>query len=687
MSQFPARRRAVRRAFAALTAVVVGAAGAVGIAAPAHAATIAVENTSGDVTVPNSLPWAVAQANLTPAHDTITFDLPLGTTISIVDLMTITESLTITGLGENDLIIEAIDTVFTADASLGTSSQIDVTITDIELFSTTGLGCGIDAINANVVVSNLTASGFDCAGVSVYDGALTATDVTLENNFTAISFGTSLDPTPPLVVTNAVLTGSASGIWANSINGTVTLTNILADGSTLYGLFVAVAGPDGLLTMTDTNTANASTAGHLIVVAEGATGVVTRPSSIGDPVVSSPGMGMVLQAYDDASLTVTGAISSNNELGGIALTAAAASLDLIDTIVDGNGVDCGCGTGGITVDIDDGDVTIINATVTGNEAEYGGGIGVNTYSGQDASLVISDSLIDDNTAFSGGGGISLFDLGIGSATGPVTITRTTVSGNSAPDGGGIQLENFSFNPDGPLLTIEQSTISRNASGDAGGGIFILKDSDHDAGLGIVDIVNSTISGNSATLAGGIFAFADAAATDSMSTRIRHSTVVNNIGDGGVVVEGVEQQVVLDHALIARNGASDLDFANDPELVTMAFSLIQVPGTGVVIPAGLGNQSGVDPLFGPLADNGGPTLTHTLLEGSPAFNKGDPDFVAPPAVDQRGLPRVVQIIDIGAVERTVTLPATGFGFSPVVPGAAVLLLLVGLMLLGLRRRNA
>ena len=30
-------------------------------------------------------------------------------------------------------------------------------------------------------------------------------------------------------------------------------------------------------------------------------------------------------------------------------------------------------------------------------------------------------------------------------------------------------------------------------------------------------------------------------------------------------------------------------------------------------------SGVDPLLGPLQDNGGPTLTHALLPGSPGIN--------------------------------------------------------------------
>ena len=45
---------------------------------------------------------------------------------------------------------------------------------------------------------------------------------------------------------------------------------------------------------------------------------------------------------------------------------------------------------------------------------------------------------------------------------------------------------------------------------------------------------------------------------------------------------------------------------------------------------------IDPLLGPLADNGGLTLTHALQPGSPAIDRGDP---AAPAQDQRGYGRV------------------------------------------------
>ncbi len=67
-------------------------------------------------------------------------------------------------------------------------------------------------------------------------------------------------------------------------------------------------------------------------------------------------------------------------------------------------------------------------------------------------------------------------------------------------------------------------------------------------------------------------------------------------------------------------------------------------------------SPIDPLLGPLADNGGPTATHALLIGSPAIDMGDPNAVAGaggvPQFDQRGAPftRVHGAqIDMGAFE--------------------------------------
>ena len=63
---------------------------------------------------------------------------------------------------------------------------------------------------------------------------------------------------------------------------------------------------------------------------------------------------------------------------------------------------------------------------------------------------------------------------------------------------------------------------------------------------------------------------------------------------------------------------------------------------------------IDPLLGPLADYGGPTLTHALQPGSPAINRGDP---AAPPQDQRGYGRL-GVPDVGAFEFNGIPPRAG-----------------------------
>ena len=64
--------------------------------------------------------------------------------------------------------------------------------------------------------------------------------------------------------------------------------------------------------------------------------------------------------------------------------------------------------------------------------------------------------------------------------------------------------------------------------------------------------------------------------------------------------------------------------------------------------GTGSMNNTDPKIGPLANNGGPTLTIALLPGSPAIDAADP--ASAPATDQRGIARPVgPASDIGAFE--------------------------------------
>jgi hypothetical protein len=134
-------------------------------------------------------------------------------------------------------------------------------------------------------------------------------------------------------------------------------------------------------------------------------------------------------------------------------------------------------------------------------------------------------------------------------------------------------------------------------------------------------------------------------------------------------------VTIKNSIVAGNTGRDLAHSNG--LLSIENSLIGDIQTLTEAPVGMPDANGnliggpeggsLDPLLGPLTDNGGPTFTHALLPGSPAFNAGNPNAVAGlngvPLYDQRGAPfgRVVGgRIDMGALESQPTLPPAAFG---------------------------
>jgi hypothetical protein len=102
--------------------------------------------------------------------------------------------------------------------------------------------------------------------------------------------------------------------------------------------------------------------------------------------------------------------------------------------------------------------------------------------------------------------------------------------------------------------------------------------------------------------------------------------------------------------VANGAPQDLAglLAQDTSTFTADYSLIEAPGAAVLV--GAHNRVGADPLLGPLTSNGGPTLTHGLLPGSPAIDAGNRAIPSPPPTDQRGFARIAgPAIDLGSVE--------------------------------------
>jgi len=244
--------------------------------------------------------------------------------------------------------------------------------------------------------------------------------------------------------------------------------------------------------------------------------------------------------------------------------------------------------------------------------------------------------------------------GISKEQGDLTVTNSTISGNSASAGGGIS----NFQGD---LTVTNSTISGNfatvTGGNLGGGIFSSTDR-----RGVTTITNSTISGNtSATYGGGVY-------NSGGPTVIEFSTITNNfaqdgLGYGVASVGNTSTRTEVLSSIISANQGTDVDFVFLPtnSFVSEGYNLI---GSGNATGAfnQPGDQVGKDPKLGALAENGGPTQTHALLSGSPAIDAGpptdgDPIACPPPDTDQRGVSRPQgSTCDIGAFELQASQPA-------------------------------
>jgi CSLREA domain-containing protein len=238
-----------------------------------------------------------------------------------------------------------------------------------------------------------------------------------------------------------------------------------------------------------------------------------------------------------------------------------------------------------------GTLLLSNSTLSGNVGSVNGGGGI--YNGI-ATLIITDSLLSENSSSNGGG--------IRNTGGTIMVTHSTLSGNIAGVGGAIS--NI-----GSLMMID-STLSENYTDQVGSAIYSWD--------GMVIVSNSTLTGNFAGFGGTIsYYFGSITATNSIINSYPFgSNCKTQISDGG------------------HNISSDDTCGFDPAN---------------------GSLPNTDPMLGPLQDNGGPTLTHALLVGSPAIDTGD--NVQCPSTDQRGVPRPqdgngdgLALCDIGAFEK-------------------------------------
>jgi hypothetical protein len=240
----------------------------------------------------------------------------------------------------------------------------------------------------------------------------------------------------------------------------------------------------------------------------------------------------------------------------------------------------------------------------------------------------------------------------------VTLQDSTVRDNSAGYSSGIY--NLAEAEGTASVIINSSTLSgniiTNPTPEFGDGCIY---SITDGGTVAIDVNNSTISGNT-----GRAIFNDSI-TGKATLLLTNSTINGNSGIGVLNNAHPGATAMLDIAnTILNSGPSGSCISNTGGLlISHGYNLSSdaAGGDNTTDPSGLLNGPGdirnTNPLFGPLQNNGGPTLTHALLKNSPAINGGDPNFNAysfnpPRFYDQRGpgFPRVVNgRLDIGAFE--------------------------------------
>lgn len=254
-----------------------------------------------------------------------------------------------------------------------------------------------------------------------------------------------------------------------------------------------------------------------------------------------------------------------------------------------------------------GALLVTNSLLHDNFGEYGGAIGIQW----EGNVTVRGSTFTNNWSFGSGGAIGVFE-------GSLAVVDCTFNQNSAGIDGGYGGAIGCAR--GRVTTITNSTFSDNHADIVGGALFFAS-----CGTPVLD--GLTITGNRATTDGS-----------------------------GVYVWG--STVHLSHSIVDDECA----FTSGGGLASQGHNL-ESGNTCGLVPA-LGDLIDVDPLLGPLEDNGGPTATHLPARSSPAIDAGA--SICGLATDQRGFPRPVDgdgdgtvACDIGAVEVQDGIFADGF----------------------------
>ena len=547
----------------------------------------------------------------------------------------ITGNLTISGAGSSTTVVDASnvdDRVFHIQG--GATVQIDdITITGGHLTDGSARGGGIYCsatltLQRCLVTGNIAEGDAEGGGISVVNGFATLIETTVTQN---------------QALGNEAVAGygNASGGGIGCIEGSVSLENSSVTGNnataqdaqtaqsgmdnngagwSAYGGGISAGACDVTLTSSQV-TGNTATGGNSFAPDQARGG-----SSSGGGIYVAGGF-----SATDSNISSNTAQGGQGEDGGDGygggIFASSNTFESTNTNISQNNALAGAGTG---------------SAGYGGDARGGGVYAGNLSSGESASF--SACAIEGNQA-SGANGVAQGGDGSGGGlhiegSGDLVVRDSLVSGNSVSAG----------TPD----------VQDNEG--SGGAMYL-------GSYLNASVVNSTLSGNTAQDNGG------GAYHDSYpSLTVRHATIAGNTaqnGDGGglfVYDYGTNDGTAdLGHVILAANTDSGAG-NNHPDcsgpVVSSGYNILgDVAGCAGIVDGADNDRAGtaaspIDPVLGPLQDNGGQSRTHALLSGSPALDTGDSSFDEnsfTPALntDQRGtgFPRVQNnVIDIGAFER-------------------------------------
>jgi hypothetical protein len=385
------------------------------------------------------------------------------------------------------------------------------------------------------------------------------------------------------------------------------ITNCVNNGGNVFALGGAVRN-NGTLTMQQCKFVQSGAWGRLSGVRGGC-------------IYNASGCSLTLSSCVMTNCSADAAVGIDND--GTALLTGCLLTDLFDGDTDGNG-------GAI---MSFGPMTLVSCIVSNCGGGYlGGGI-------YGSGIVMTNTIITENSGVFEGGGLYL--------QGTNFLYACTISSNGASIDGGAGIKNLGY------TTMIGCTVNGNSVGSgSGGGIY---------NMSYLWMTNCTISGNfsqNSTYGGaGILNTTnnpDFPISTNATLYLTDCTIVSNnagSGPGGGVQNNVSATVYVQDSIIANNISNDFSGI----LTSGGNNLIRNTNTCSFAGTVSGNIYANDPLLGPLQNNGGLTLTHALLPGSPAIGAGSINLQ--PSIDQRGLSRRQgSPDDIGAFEYAALPPA-------------------------------